>query len=653
MIISYSCVTIYAQAVDHRCLCAHFLRLLNIHFIHDNAMKGINTMYKKILRILPLMLALILIFALAPTSQTAAVQSKEDKILQQITDIYAKALKASGRYSFRGYCGAFVNRHMNLLGITTNVNTANGNQQYNLYADMEMTNGGYRVEALSSKKYSMKEALNYLTSNGTVDVYNLIVGFQYTNTTAGKKYGHATFVHAILDGKVYFSESYSTTINGTYYAEGSPIVLTIDQFYKYYKDWTTYEGVVHFGLKTYQDACEFLPAYLYVTVNKDAQLYSAACTPDVDKSSVSVRSLKAGERLSVIGMYRNTKGQYWYQVEDAEICYVLAEDTDLETLRHDDVTVSGVSAPTEQRQGNIFDIKGNIKSTYNSICSVRAQVFTITDSGLKHWMTTTDVVENNSYSLSYSVVSNRMAFRLLDLGNYRYEMAVVVSNNYVEDGLLQTQYTTLKLWCSDFRVVAKKGGSASVQFDTCGGTAGLNAAELELGATIGELPQANRDGYHFLGWYTEVDGGELVREDYIVESNMTLYAHWAEATDITGWFMDNGRPYYVLEGQRVIGFFQVDGITYYQTEEGFLATGWMDLDETRYYFNTNGSMMLGWLEIDRCFYYFGADGTATIGWAEIDGNTYYFGDNCVMVTGEYTIEDVIYVFGEDGALIME
>jgi uncharacterized repeat protein (TIGR02543 family) len=539
------------------------------------------------------------------------------------------------------------------MGITTSMPWGNGNQQYDNYVNQEYSTGGYRIEALSAKKYSLKEALNTLTKNGTVDVYNLIVGFQRTNTTAGQKYGHAAFVHAILDGMVYYSESYSTTINGKYYSEGSPIILTIEQFSKYYGGWTTFEGVIHFGLKTYQEQCDFFPAYLNAVVRRPTLMYTSACTNEVDRNSEIIRSLMPGERMNVIGMYRNTVGEYWYQVEDMEIGYVRADDTILGELLYDDVTASGISAPTEQRQGNVFDIKGKINSTYNHICSIRAQVFTITDEGLVHWMTTTDTVENNSYSLSYSVVSNRMAFRLLPEGSYRYEMAVVVCNNYFEDGLLQTQYTTLKLWCSDFRVVEQKGSTVSVKFDACGGSAGLNAAELELGATLGNLPEASREGYVFQGWFTAAEGGDQVREDYILNGDMTVYAQWAINTDFTGWYKQDGHLYYMINGQQVVGFFQADGIIYYQTEAGDLVTGWMVLEEGRYYFNTNGSMMLGWLEIGRHRYYFGADGTATIGWAVIDGRMYYFDENCVMLTGKHVIGEETYTFGEDGALIPE
>jgi uncharacterized repeat protein (TIGR02543 family) len=258
-------------------------------------------------------------------------------------------------------------------------------------------------------------------------------------------------------------------------------------------------------------------------------------------------------------------------------------------------------------------------------------VFTVGSNGLEHWMTTTDTVANSSYDLSYSNVSNKMAFRLLDLGTYRYELAAVVSNHYYADGMLQTQRTTLRLWSSDFKVVSQKGGTASVTFDTCGGTADRNAAEVELGGAIGALPEASRDGYHFLGWFTEPQGGQQITDDYVVNGSMTLYAHWEEAEGLTGWFLEDGKPYYVIDGLRIVGFFQVDGILYYQLADGFLATGWVILDDTRYYFNGNGSMV--------------------VGWQVIEGKTYYFGQNGIMCTGEQIIDGVTYYFGTDGALI--
>jgi uncharacterized repeat protein (TIGR02543 family) len=588
-------------------------------------------MYNKILRILSLALALVLFFGVLPSSESSAARSQEDRILQQITDTYKAALNGFGGSSLHGYCGVFVNWHLYLLGINTGFYSANGNQQYDLYKNMKQTTGGHTVEALPASRYTMKQALNYLSDNGTKDVFNVLLGFQYTTATDGWLYGHVMFIHAILDGKVYFSESYPEMFNGKYCAEGTPVVMTIDQFCRYYSLWTTYEGAIHFGRKEYQAQCEFFPAYLHASVTQPTKLYTAACTPDTDERSQVLRTLQPGERINVTGLYRNTEGQYWYRVEDAGIGYVPAADTHMDSMRFDDIVAANINAPTEQQQGSIFNIKGLISSTYTDISSVRAQVFTVGSNGLEHWMTTTDTVANSSYDLSYSNVSNKMAFRLLDLGTYRYELAAVVSNHYYADGMLQTQRTTLRLWSSDFKVVSQKGGTASVTFDTCGGTADRNAAEVELGGAIGALPEASRDGYHFLGWFTEPQGGQQITDDYVVNGSMTLYAHWEEAEGLTGWFLEDGKPYYVIDGLRIVGFFQVDGILYYQLADGFLATGWVILDDTRYYFNGNGSMV--------------------VGWQVIEGKTYYFGQNGIMCTGEQIIDGVTYYFGTDGALI--
>ena len=52
--------------------------------------------------------------------------------------------------------------------------------------------------------------------------------------------------------------------------------------------------------------------------------------------------------------------------------------------------------------------------------------------------------------------------------------------------------------------------------------------------TIGALPTPTRDGINFLGWYTMKYGGELVTPDTLITEEMTLYAHWTEASIPSG-----------------------------------------------------------------------------------------------------------------------
>ena len=607
-------------------------------------------MTKKLLRVFSVMLAVFVLICVLPQSKTSAAQTEEYRVSQLVESTYKAALKSAGRYSFHGWCGAAVDEQIQQLGITTKIVGANGNDQYDKYKNQTYSTGGYRIHAYPAASYSLKQALNAITENGTKNAYNILVGFQKTNTTAGQKYGHAVFIHAIIDGVVYFAESYSGTFGGKYYAEGKCITITIDQFCKAYNAWTTLDGVISFGMKTYNDLCEEYSSYLYATITQDTQLYSAPCDPLVDDRSQMVRTMQAGERISVTGMYLNTVGEYWYRVEDYQTGYVRADMTAVQSMRYDDVVASGISAPTVHKQGNIFNVKGTISATYNQICSVRAQVFSLTDEGRTHQMTTNDTVSDNRYSLSYSTVSNRLTFRLLEVGSYRYELAVVVSNDYYADGELQTEWKTIKLYLSDFQVVSQKGGTVTVKYDACGGKAELHAAELSQGQTLNTLPTATRPGFVFAGWYTKAEGGEAVAEDFVLEENLTLYAHW-EPANASGWYELNGQIYYLLEGVRIEGFFQVDGVTYYQGADGFLSTGWLEENGLRYYFNANGAMAVGWLELDGCRYYLGSDGTATVGWAEIDGDMFYFSENGLMLTGTQVIDGENYTFDTYGRLI--
>lgn len=605
-------------------------------------------MHKKILRILSVVLLLTLFAGMLPATETSAVGSDAERISKLAASTYRQALKKTGRRSFHGWCGAAVDWQMRALGITTKVVGSDGNDKYDYYKKLDYTSGGYKIKAYSKSKYNLEAALNAITENGTKDAYNIMVGFQWTNTSAGRKYGHAVFIYGIIDGIVYFTESFGMNFGGKYYPEGKCISGTIEQFAKSYNTWCRLDGVIHFGLKTYEEECEFLNAYLYANATKETTLYSAPCATEVDERSQPLRQVQVGERLSVTGLYLNTAGEYWYRVEDAQTGYVRADDTVVESMRYDDVTISSVKAPAVLKQGSSFNLKGKLTGTYVSLVSVRAQVYTMGEEGMNHVMTTNATVLDNEYSLYKSTVAKRLSFKLLELGNYHFELAVVAQNHYYADGSLQTQWQTIKLWLSDFQVVEQKGETANVTFDACGGTSQLNAAEMTLGQPLSNLPQAQRDGYVFGGWYTEA--GELVDDSYILEEKMTLYARWIEADDVTGWYSEDGRAYYVQDGVRLQGFFQVDGITYHQNEEGFLDIGWTEIGGERYYFNANGSMVTGWLALPEGTYYMGIDGTMVIGWLELDGESYCFGEDGTMLTGKQTIDGKLYLFGEDGKL---
>lgn len=67
-------------------------------------------------------------------------------------------------------------------------------------------------------------------------------------------------------------------------------------------------------------------------------------------------------------------------------------------------------------------------------------------------------------------------------------------------------------------------------FNANGGNVDVQSKELTYDAEYGELPVAYRDGYTFLGWFSDPSGGEQIFADTVVTINYveTLYAHWSD-----------------------------------------------------------------------------------------------------------------------------
>lgn len=114
-------------------------------------------------------------------------------------------------------------------------------------------------------------------------------------------------------------------------------------------------------------------------------------------------------------------------------------------------------------------------------------------------------------------------------------------------------------------------------FNANGGKVDLESKELTYDAEYGELPVAYRDGYAFLGWFSDAVGGEQIVADTMVTINYveTLYAHWSDVEVYTFKFDVNGGsacedlvsawneavtlPTPVLYGYTFLGWYYADG----------------------------------------------------------------------------------------------
>lgn len=68
----------------------------------------------------------------------------------------------------------------------------------------------------------------------------------------------------------------------------------------------------------------------------------------------------------------------------------------------------------------------------------------------------------------------------------------------------------------------------TLYYDANGGTCSVGSKSISYGENYGDMPTPEREGYTFLGWFTEKEDGTQVRSTdiYSVVGDSTIYAHW-------------------------------------------------------------------------------------------------------------------------------
>lgn len=532
-------------------------------------------MRHRLFKLVSMALVLVLALLMITPGSAGAQNTTQEEIRQQIRRTYSKALSMFKRSSFDGYCGTLTGYQLYILGITSQPDLKNGKDGYDTYCKQKVSSGGYNVRAYPARSWTLREALDDITANGTRDAYNILVGFQATPSTRGGKYGHSCVIHAIIDGQVYFMESYAVKLNGRHYSEGAPISCSIADFCAYYKMTTTkFDGVIHFGAKDYVDLCHSFPSSFYGAALEAAQLRSQPCQEESDSRSQVLEELTPGQQLRIVGTVENTQGEFWYQVSGEVDGYVPAEVVQVRQFLFDDVTVEKIKAPTVLQFGKGYDIKGEILSDENSIFTLRSQVYRMGGEEVQQVCAVSDVVDGKSYNLSRSHISDELDLKGLTPGSYRYELAAVVGNYYYDNGQLQAQWETVSLWNSDFRVTENKREAVVITFEDDGQQLSLNSRALVAGEVVGVLPTLSRSGYIFRGWYTRPEGGEKIGEDSVLTENLIVYPQWSSVQVLEDSLTSAGECWYLyVDGLSAMGCAQLDGTMYYFTNPDTIGHG--------------------------------------------------------------------------------
>lgn len=206
---------------------------------------------------------------------------------------------------------------------------------------------------------------------------------------------------------------------------------------------------------SYVTKCEYYPTNVTLSATATTTIKTLPCYFKVDTSSLDVVDVTAGTELHATGLYKNTLGEYWYQVETGTYAgYVSASNVSVVDFIYDDVTIVNPSMADNLSVGQSYWIKGELNSQYNTLKTVYANMY-------QGEQTTATPVTGNSYSpytkcydLNSSEVDAGLYFSKMTEGYYTYEISADIESYYVENGALASKTENVVVWNKPFTVGA-------------------------------------------------------------------------------------------------------------------------------------------------------------------------------------------------------
>ena len=195
-------------------------------------------------------------------SSSAVTVPTGDSMYRQLSDTYSAAIAmdrsryglgryVGGRWTFG--CAHLVNMKLMILGVNNRYVGANGKDEYDNYKNLgydktgTLYNNKYKVHVYPASKYTVGSALQAIKKECSIAT-NIVVGFERTNDSAGRIYGHAFYIEGLIGDNVYFTENFTIAYYSEMYFEaGDPVVMSISQCQAYYgRSWFTFEGIIWF-----------------------------------------------------------------------------------------------------------------------------------------------------------------------------------------------------------------------------------------------------------------------------------------------------------------------------------------------------------------------------------------------------------------------
>lgn len=299
-------------------------------------------------RITTFLLSLVMLFAVCLTN----VSASGSDITDNTTADYKTALSLANMSSFHGSCNLATAYQLLAIGVYKDGLdfSGSGDLWYDHFSTVSKTSGGYSVITIGGKN-----CLYDLVDRYGNELYNIV----YCLGTGGSSGpNHCLLIRAIINGQVYFADSFGCTYSGTYYPEGTCTVLPLDRFVSSYRDMNgDPHGCVYFtngesshwvGSSQTSQTDEFVPGNYTVTASALNIRDSASTAGNI------IGQLDNLETITVTEIVQNW-GRITYQGKTGWICmsrdgkdYVRCND---DTAQDNELIVTGLTAD----QAIVFD----------------------------------------------------------------------------------------------------------------------------------------------------------------------------------------------------------------------------------------------------------------------------------------------------------
>ena len=504
---------------------------------------------KLVKRIFALCLAVLMVLpALHGNAQAAKgpLLTVAEQVALEAVQSFEMSCESAGRLSFHGYCALMVSHQLYNMKINKYLTINDGKNQFDYYAKRKKTTGGYSITPYYGELFTLREALDTLTSNGQRDVRNLLVGFEWTSTTEGSKYGHAIFVNGIIDGKVYYVESYDCYIKGKEYLEGQLICVSIEDFAEYYDRWTQFDGLVHFGSGTYEEVCPRKETAVYIRARFDAVLRSQPCVVGQWKCK-ELGTVKAGQRLLATALYQGDRGCYYRIKTDAGDAFITASAVSFMLADPEDLQLQNFQLGEIVVQGSNAGLSGTVMSRAGNLSAVEISV--VNAEGV------------------------RAGYALTAAKGGPVELAPMNKSLQLEK--LPAGWYTVEIYGEGGYAVAE-GTEATDHYQ-----------RVLLDRSLLQVTNGNSDrqsGYM----------PELMQEALAPKGWVRVNGQWQFQTppvEREGWVRENGKWFFYENGKPKTGWLTEMGMRYYFGPDGTMATGWQMVGNELRYFDLEGALV--------------------------------------------------------------